>query len=208
MNLKVVRDKFTSSCVTSDACNVHSSMLALEMRQNSGLSIYLLWALVLVFFFFLLSKARCCLLCFSWHVSVCVCVWCVCSCMIISKAVGSKRAAQCRILAITNERRGKSKTYERKAEQRSDSLLWLVEICIVSSFSCQHFFELPQREEEEEGRAGCCSFIFPLLRVPVYLYTALFIFAVHLISGFFFSSRRDRQCRRESGRDVQYCSFS
>lgn len=48
---------------------------------------------------------------------------------------------------------------------------------------------LPQREEEEEGeekeeeegRAGCCSFIFPLLRVPVYLYTALFIFAVHLI---------------------------
>lgn len=50
MHLKVVKDKFTSSCVTSDACNAHSSWLALEMRQNSGLSIYLL-LLSCVFFF-------------------------------------------------------------------------------------------------------------------------------------------------------------
>lgn len=46
---------------------------------------------------------------------------------------------------------------------------------------------LPQREveegrvrggwiEREEGEVGCCTFIFPLLRVPVYLYTALLIF--------------------------------
>lgn len=68
--------------------------------------------------------------------------------MIVSKAVGSKRAAQCRILAITNEQRVENKTYERKAEQRSDSL-WLVEMCIVSTFSCQHFFKPPQRKEEE-----------------------------------------------------------
>lgn len=52
---------------------------------------------------------------------ICVCDAFV-SCMIISKAVGSKRAAQCRILAITNEQRVENKTYERKAEQRSDSL--------------------------------------------------------------------------------------
>lgn len=56
MHLKVVRDKFTSSCVTSDACNAHSSRLALEMRQNSGLSIYLLCSLVF-FVFFLLDEA-------------------------------------------------------------------------------------------------------------------------------------------------------
>lgn len=65
-----------------------------------------------------------------------------------------------------------------------------MEICIVSSFSCQHFFELPQREEEEEGGTRkCCSFIFPLLRVPVYLYMALFIFTVHLIEIFLFFHR-------------------
>lgn len=52
MHLKVVRDEFTSSCVTSDACNVHSSRLALAMRQNSGLSIYLLCSLVFPFYYF------------------------------------------------------------------------------------------------------------------------------------------------------------
>lgn len=51
MHLKVVRDKFTSSCVTSDACNAHSSSLALEMRQNSGPSIYLLRSVVVGVFF-------------------------------------------------------------------------------------------------------------------------------------------------------------
>lgn len=77
----------------------------------------------------------------------CVYVRHVCLCMIGSKAVGSKRAAQCRILAITNEQREENKTYERKAERRKDSL-WPVEMCIVSSFSCQHFFKPPPREEE------------------------------------------------------------
>lgn len=74
--------------------------------------------------------------------------------MIVSKVVGSKRAAQCRILAITNEQRVENKTYERKAERRSDSL-WLVEMCIVSSFSCQQFFKPPQSKEEvEEEKEG------------------------------------------------------
>lgn len=73
--------------------------------------------------------------------------------MIMSKVVGSKHAAQCRILAVTNEQTVENKTYERKAEQRSDSL-WLVEMCIVSSFSCQHFFKLAQREVEEKEEGG------------------------------------------------------
>lgn len=97
--------------------------------------------------------------------------------MIVSKAVGSKRAAQCRILAITNEQREENKTYERKAERRNDSLC-LVEMCVVSSFSCQHFFKPPQRKEEDEEEGGIVLFYFLLLRVPVYLCTALFAFIV------------------------------
>lgn len=127
MHLKVVRDKFSSSCVTSDACNAHSTRLALEMRQNSGMYIYLFCSLG---FFFPLDEAivqgtlllTVFLLTSLSMVCVCVCVRGVCSCMIISKAVGSKRAAQCRILAVTNEQRVENQTYERKAEQRSDSL--------------------------------------------------------------------------------------
>lgn len=34
---------------------------------------------------------------------------------------------------------------------------------------------MKRRRRREEG-TGCCTFIFPLLRVPVYLYTALLIF--------------------------------
>lgn len=107
----------------------------------------------------------------------------VCLCMIVSKAVGSKRAAQCRILAITNEQREESKTYERKAERRNDSLC-LVEMCVVSSFSCQHFFKPPQRKEEDEEEGGIVLFYFLLLRVPVYLRTALFAFIVIFDFGF------------------------
>lgn len=100
----------------------------------------------------------------------------VCLCMIVSKAVGSKRAAQCRILTITNEQREENKTYERKAERRNDPL-WLVEMSIVSSFSCQHFFKPPQRKEEGEEEGGIVLLYFSPLEVyclfernPVYLY--------------------------------------
>lgn len=41
-HLKVVRDKSTSSFVTSDACNSYSSRPALEMRQNYAPFIHLL----------------------------------------------------------------------------------------------------------------------------------------------------------------------
>lgn len=143
---KVTRQKSASL----ELHHARSSRLALEMRQKSGPSIYLP---CLLFFPYMKSwsKARCHILALSWHLYLqCVYVRHVYSCMIVSKAVGSKRAAQCRILAITNEQRVENKTYERKAEQRSDSH-WLVEMCIVSSFSCQHFFKPPQRKEEEEG---------------------------------------------------------
>lgn len=108
-----------------------------------------------------------------------------CLCMIVSKAVGSKRAAQCRILAITNEQREKNKTYERKAERRKDSL-WVVEMCIVSSFSCQHFSKPSQRKEEGgivfyfSPFEGSCLFAHN----PVYLYCIVwFLFLKTILSA-------------------------
>lgn len=56
-HLKVVRDKSTTSFVTSDACNSYSSRPALEMRQNSALFIHLLLSPSFSFplFFFIIS---------------------------------------------------------------------------------------------------------------------------------------------------------
>lgn len=55
---KVVRNEFSSSCVTSDARNVRGRGLASEMRQNSGLSIYHLCCLVFFHTFFVFSSHR------------------------------------------------------------------------------------------------------------------------------------------------------
>lgn len=100
----------------------------LEMRQNSGPSIYLLCALRFCLLFFFFSKEQLSNhtagYCVSLDMSPCatVCYMCL---PVRDYILGSWLQLRCPVqnpTAITNEQRVEKKTYERKAEQRSDSL--------------------------------------------------------------------------------------
>lgn len=196
--------------VTSEACNVHSGGLA-PWNETELWSVHLsaLRSPFLSSFFFFLKGAivqsHRWLLCFSRHVSMRDCVL----------YVFARAWLHLRQLAPIALPSAESYSHNKWTEGRKEDIwkkswakewfsLWLVEICIVSSFSCQHFFELPQREEEEEGRGpgNVVVLFYPFWGFLFICTCRCLFFAVHMVFFMFSESQTMQKGRRE--RDSLY----